>query len=331
MTATVYSGVRYRRRKSRRLPNSCGKELVRWCVLGIAGLFTLNLIYQVIRKPGELFAPISGSLSKSPAATWQSYGALFQKYSTSIISPELLAALAQVESDGNPVARTYWRWQWSWNPFEIYRPASSALGMFQLTDGTFADARKYCIRDHKVVTEDPRDELGSCWFNGLYTRTLPSHAVEMTSAYLHQSVLETLAARRKAKASPEQKQKLAAVIHLCGLKRGENFAARGFRVTAGRTLRDTQPAALSRANGPNEKTLCATGGELIEASPARFLTPRLFFRVACNTLRACTERLHQFGASQGNRKPGGSCLSVDPASFASAELRSSTCFNTSVN
>ncbi|HVO94116.1 MAG TPA: transglycosylase SLT domain-containing protein, partial [Terriglobales bacterium] len=148
-------------------------------------------------------------------------------------SPELLAALAQVESDGNPVARTYWRWQWSWNPFEIYRPASSALGMFQITDGTFAEARKYCIRNHKVLTEGSSFDPNSCWFNGLYTRTLPSHAVELTAAYLHQNVVDILAARRKVKVSLAQKQKLAAVIHLCGSTRGETFAARGFRITSG--------------------------------------------------------------------------------------------------
>lgn len=234
MTATVYSGVRYFRRKSRRSTKLRWKRaIVWWCILGVAGFFALNLIYQVIRKPGELFAPISSSLSKSPASTWESYGALFEENSTSIISPELLAALAQVESDGNPIARTYWRWQWSWNPFEIYRPASSALGMFQLTDGTFAETRKYCIRDHTVATEGPWHDPRSCWFNAFYTRTLPSHAVEMTAAYLHQGVVNALAARRTAKPTGAQKQKLAAVIHLCGLKRGESFVARGFRVTQG--------------------------------------------------------------------------------------------------
>ena len=234
VAATVLSGVRYRRRRSRGFAKLLRKRsLVWWCVVGLAAFFTLNLVYQVIRKPGELFAPVSGSFAKNPAATWESYGALFEKYSTSIISPELLAALAQVESDGNPVARTYWRWQWSWNPLEIYRPASSALGMFQLTDGTFAQARKYCIRDHQVASEDARNNLGSCWFNSLYTRTLPSHAVELTAAYLHQSVVDTLAARRAVKVSPLQKQKLAAVIHLCGLKKGETFAARGFRAAPG--------------------------------------------------------------------------------------------------
>jgi Transglycosylase SLT domain len=234
VTATVYSAVRYSRRKSRRFARLRWKGALVWrCVLGIAAFFALNLIYQVARKPGEIFAPISGSLSKNPVSTWQSYGALFEKHSTNIISPELLAALAQVESDGNPIARTYWRWQWSWNPFEIYRPASSALGMFQITDGTFAEARKYCIRDHTVVTEGPWYDLRSCWFNSFYVRILPSHATEMIAAYLHQSVVDTLAARRKAKVSLAQKQKLATVIHLCGLKVGETFAARGFRVAPG--------------------------------------------------------------------------------------------------
>jgi hypothetical protein len=207
--------------------------MVWWGVLGIVGFFAVNLIYQVIRKPGEILAPISGSLAKNPASTWQSYGALFEEHSTSIISAEFLAALAQLESDGNPVARTYWRWQWSWSPFEIYRPASSALGMYQITDGTFAAARKYCIRNRMVVSEGPWHDPNSCWFNGLYVRILPSHAVEMTAAYLHQSVVDTLAARRKVKVSLGQKQKLAAAIHLCGLKRGESFVSRGFRTTPG--------------------------------------------------------------------------------------------------
>ena len=234
MTATNYSGVRYFRRKSRLFAKLHWQgAIVGWCVLGIAGFFALNLIYQIVRKPGELFAPISASLSKNPVSIWQSYGALFEEHSTSIISPEFLAALAQVESDGNPIARTYWRWQWSWSPFEIYRPASSALGMFQITDGTFAETRKYCIRNHTVVTEGPWHDLSSCWFNSLYARILPSHAIEMTAAYLHQRVDDTVAAHRTAKASLAQKQKLAAVIHLCGLKRGATFAARGFRVAPG--------------------------------------------------------------------------------------------------
>jgi hypothetical protein len=231
VAATVQRGSRHRRTKSRRFRKFLRhRSSVFWFILSLAWFFAVNLIYQVYRKPGELFAPVSGSLAKAPAETWESYGALFDKYSTSVISAPLLAALAQVESDGNPVARTYWRWRWSWNPLEIYRPASSAVGMFQLTDGTFAEARKYCIRDHQVVGAD---DAISCRFTDLYTRTLPSHAVELTAAYLHRNVVSILASRRIKSASTEQKQQLAAVIHLCGVKNGASFAGRGFHPAPG--------------------------------------------------------------------------------------------------
>ena len=234
MMAIVHSGIRFFRRQYGRIVRFHWKAAVVWyCALGIAGFFAVNWIYQVYRKPGELLSPVSGSLAKSPESTWQNYGSLFERFSTSVITAELLAALAQVEGSGNPIASTYWSWRWSWNPLELYRPASSALGMFQITDGTFAAARKYCIRDHKVVSGGTWHDFGSCWFNNLYARTLASHAAELTAAYLHQGVIDALAAPRASKASLAQKQKLAVVIHLCGAKRGESFAARGFRATPG--------------------------------------------------------------------------------------------------
>ncbi|HEU4891954.1 MAG TPA: hypothetical protein VFT47_10420, partial [Vicinamibacterales bacterium] len=65
---------------------------------------TVNWIVQVVRKPTEVFVAVSGSLAKVPAQTWRQYGPLFDEHSTAVITPELLAALAQVESSGNPVA-----------------------------------------------------------------------------------------------------------------------------------------------------------------------------------------------------------------------------------
>ena len=102
-----------------------------------------NIVYQVIHKPTELFAFVGHRLDKEPAETWRQYGALFRTYSTGTIPPELLAALAQGESSGNPVERTYWRWRWSFNPFAIYQPASSAVGLFQMTDGAYAEAARF--------------------------------------------------------------------------------------------------------------------------------------------------------------------------------------------
>jgi hypothetical protein len=198
----------------------------------------VNWMAQAVRKPAEVFLPVSGSLVKLPAQTWRAYGPLFAKYSTPVITPELLAALAQVESSGNPVPRTYWRLRLSWNPFEVDRPASSAVGMFQITDGTFAEAKAYCIHDHVVVEDGPWYDPRSCWFNALYTRVVPGHAVEMTAALLDRNVARTLDRNRIVTASLRQQQDLAAVIHLCGSGAGHAYARRGFRLRRGQQCGD---------------------------------------------------------------------------------------------
>jgi hypothetical protein len=213
--------------------------LVGLCV--IVGLwFALNGVYQVIRKPSELFFPVSGTLNKTPTATWRKYGPLFKRYSTDTISPELLAALAQVEGAGNPLVRTYWRWSWRPAPFEVYRPASSAVGMYQITDGTFAEARRYCIRRHAVIEDGPWNDWKSCWFNRLYTRVVPAHAVELTSAYLDRSVARVLEHHHPRPVTLEQKHELAALIHLCGAGAGELYVRRGLRLAEDQRCGDHQ-------------------------------------------------------------------------------------------
>src|SRR5262249_4880127 len=132
----------------------------------------------------------------------------------------------------------YWRWRFSWNPFEVYRPASSAVGMFQITDGTFAEAKHYCIHNHVVVEDGRWDDWHSCWFNALYTRVMPSDAVEMTAALLDRTVARTLESNRIAGASLQQRQNLAAVIHLCGGAAGNPYVGRGSRPTAGEQCGD---------------------------------------------------------------------------------------------
>jgi hypothetical protein len=198
----------------------------------------VNWLVQLARKPSELFFPVSGTLNKTPTETWRQYAPVFRVHATAIMTPEFLAALAQVEGAANPVARTYWRWQSGWNPFEIYRPASSAVGMYQITDGTFLQAKRYCVRGNAVVKDGPWHEARSCWFNGLYARVVPSHAVEMTSALLDRKVAGILERRRIANATLRQKQDLAAVIHLCGAGAGDGYARRGFRLTPGQRCGD---------------------------------------------------------------------------------------------
>lgn len=224
-------------------------QIIFWLMVLVALWFAANWIYQVIRKPAELFFPVSGTLYKTPGETWRQYRPIFQKHSTVVITPDLLAALAQVEGSGNPVVRTYWRWYLTWEPFEMYRPASSAVGMYQITDGTFAEARRYCIHRHTVVEDGPWNELGSCWFNNLYTRVVPTHAVELTSAYLDRRVAMTLERRRITAVTLQQKQDLAAVIHLCGAVAGDAYVKRGFRLTSHQRCGDHDVRAyLTRVN-----------------------------------------------------------------------------------
>src|SRR5690606_9614107 len=185
------------------------------------------------------------------------------------------AALAQVEASGNPIARTYWRWRVTLDPFEIYRPASSAVGMYQMTDGTFAEARRCCIHDHRVVEDGPWHDWRSCWFNALYTRIVPSHAIELTSAYLDRKVAEILARQGLRSASLAQRQNLAAVVHLCGAGAGARYARGGFRFTPGARCGDQHAAAYVARVAALQKTFAARhGGSCGADCGGRALTTR---------------------------------------------------------
>ena len=240
----MWPGPGLRRRSWRAFARA--PAVLQWS-FGLAALAALalaiNWLYQVARKPSELLFPVSGTLYKTPLETWRDYGPIFREYATHWVRPELLAALAQVEASGNPVVRTYWRWSWVERPFELYRPASSAVGMYQITDGTFAEARHYCIHAHAVVEEGPWSDWGSCWFDSLYFRVIPAHAVELTSAYLDRHVRLALRGAGIESPTAREAEELAAVIHLCGAGAGEAFARREFHFLPGQRCGDHDPRA----------------------------------------------------------------------------------------
>jgi hypothetical protein len=228
-------------------------QLAGGSALVLALWLVLNGLYQVLRKPAELFTPMSGVLAKTPAETWHEYGPMFRAHATPVITPELLAALAQVEASGNPVATPEWRWRVSAqsfaHPFQVYRPASSAVGMYQITDAAYAEAKRYCIHDHAVAEDGPWTSWRSCWFNALYLRVVPSHAAEMTAAFLDHTVTQVLQAQRASAATLQQKQNLAAIIHLCGAAMGAAYAQRRFRLPAGTRCGEHDAGAyLARVN-----------------------------------------------------------------------------------
>ena len=219
----------------------------------LAVFFATNLVYQVVRKPTQIFFPVSAAFDKSPAETWHHYAPLFREYSTASISSELLAALAQAEGAGNPVASTYWRWRLTWNPFAIYQPASSSVGMYQMTDAAFAEARPYCIRHHTVVED-------GCSLTGINSRVLPSRTIELTAVYLDRNVTAMLAQRSNATVGPQYKQQLAAIIHLCGAGQAKAFARRDFHLIAGERCGDHDVATyLAQINAMKREFLRFVG------------------------------------------------------------------------
>ncbi len=208
-----------------------------WVLIGLVLLVTVNFAVQVVRKPTELLGLVFAPDPLPPEQTWSRYGPLFRENSTDLIRPELLAALVQVESSGDPLARTYWRWRWTLDPFDVYAPASSAGGLLQITDGTYQQARHYCIHRHRVVRDDgPLTDR--CWLNGLYFRTVPGDAIEMTAAWLHVGVEEALSSRRAGPVTAAQRDAVAATIHLCGRARAAALGARGFHPQPGERCGD---------------------------------------------------------------------------------------------
>jgi len=252
-SAPVGSFDRWRQRaqrvlgKFRAIPTA-----MRVILIGIAVLaaFTVtNLVYQILHKPTEVFALIPGESNKAPVETWTQYASLFREYSTTSISPELLAALAQVESAGNPIARTYWRWRLTSDPFAVYEPASSAVGMYQMTDAALSEAQGYCILHHTVA------ETG-CSASGFHSRVVPRHATEFTAVFLDRNVTAILGHRRKTKISRQQREELAAIIRLCGAGPAKAFAGRGFRLLPGEHCGDHDVSAyLAQVNAMKRQFL----------------------------------------------------------------------------
>jgi hypothetical protein len=247
----LWPGPRLRKRTWRAVRRAPGllQGLIALVVLAVTAL-AVNGVYQVLRKPTELFFPVSNALNKVPEETWRRYAPIFREHATEVTTAPFLAALAQVEASGNPVARTYWRWSWRPHFFELYRPASSAVGMYQITDGTFAEARHLCIHDHRVVREGPWNDWHACWMNGLYSRVIPSHAVELVSAYLTANTEDLLARQHRSHATVQQRQELATVIHLCGAGAAAGFVRQGLRVGSGQHCGDQDVASyLARVQG----------------------------------------------------------------------------------
>ena len=110
--------------------------------------------------------------------------------------------------------------------------------------------------------------LGFCWFDGLYARVVPSHAVELTARLLDRGVAATLKRQRIASATLQHKQDLAAVIHLCGAGAGEILRQARLPIDPRAAMRRSRRARLSRARQRHEAAVCPAGERLLIPSAA---------------------------------------------------------------
>ena len=203
------------------------------------GFFSVNFLVQIYRKPTELLRFARLGRPKTPQQTWSEFGEDFRRHATSVITADFLAALVQVESSGDPLSSPAWRWHWLTSPWGLYGPPSTAVGLLQITEGNFGLARTLCVKAGRVAKEGAWYDPEACKLTILYSRLLGSHSIEMTSAFLHFNV-QKIVARLRRPVSLRDKQKLAAVIHLCGPGKGPAFVRSKFNADALGTC-GTQP------------------------------------------------------------------------------------------
>lgn len=181
---------------------------------------TTNFLWQIYQKPAEVVALLGWSKDKSHVSTWNNYAGFFNQHSTRLMTPQFLAALAQIESSGNPLATPQWKFRLTDRLSRVFSPQSSSVGLYQFTSGTFDKAKKYCIKNGEAQSVN-------CWFNSVYTRVFPSHSIEVASAYLDTEV-RRLMKKHKKRLNLNMAQNLAGVIHLCGINKAEKYFQSGF-------------------------------------------------------------------------------------------------------
>jgi hypothetical protein len=185
-------------------PAVLGAYIAAQCAFGVASTLASFAVGTAPIRAGS-----SSGREKTPREAWAEYGPEFRRHATDVITPEFLAGLAQVESAGDPLARQPYVWRLTTDVTRLYSPLSSAVGLMQITDANFEDARRFC-----------RD-------GGCSSRLEPAQAIEMTSGFLHYHVAR-LVARSGRPVALRDRQKLAAVIHLCGPEKGASLVDSGF-------------------------------------------------------------------------------------------------------
>jgi hypothetical protein len=181
-------------------------------LLVIALYFVVNFAVQLYRKPAEIFSFAAKIHYKTPEESWSAYHDYFVEAEKYGLRAELLAALAQAESSGSPWATPRWTFHWPREFFDLYRPQSSAVGLFQFTNGTYEKVRQAC-----PAGSDRCVDLG--WTPP--TRLSAAESIERAAQNLHRELLLI------APKNPKSWNELAPIIHLCGTGIARQVARHG--------------------------------------------------------------------------------------------------------
>ena len=189
-----------------------------------------------------------GALDKEPIETWRRYEPFFHTHSTNAITPELLAALRRSKHRQSGGAHL----------LALAAHLESLRGVRARLErcGHVSDDRRSLRRSGTLLY--PRERCRRYrvrvhW--PLYPRG-SSHAIDLAAVYLDHNVAAVLARAPDAAASPQQKQDLAAFIHLCGAGPASAFVHRGFQMMAGERCGDHLVAAyLAKVNAMKRQFL----------------------------------------------------------------------------
>ncbi len=107
--------------------------------------------------------------------------------------------------------------------------------MYQMTDAAYAEAARYCIRGNAVVDTE-------CGFTGLYTRAVPSHAIDLAAVYLDHNVAAVLAARQTQRQA-RSRSRISPHSSISATQVPSAFVHRGFQMMAGERCGDHLVAA----------------------------------------------------------------------------------------
>lgn len=172
---------------------------------------------QIVQKPAHLLSFMSSYFYKTPYETWQSYHSDFKRYQTITTPSYILAAIAQVESSGNPIATPQWEWNFNNKWHSLYSPVSSSVGLYQFTEPTFKRAGGLCVHEGQLYTSVKAYQvLHPCWWSRFGFRLSASSSIRAASAYLHKEVNELLNRFNMQHLGEKSRARLAMVVHLCG-------------------------------------------------------------------------------------------------------------------